>query len=245
MSRFKAASLHLLMSLMIVITTLSIMYFLWYPNQYFVLMGGQKLIMTLACVDVFLGPLLTFSVFKAGKKGLKFDLFCIGLVQIAALSYGVYVMFQARPVFTVFNQTQFQIAAVVDIDERELAKGRQAQWQKLSITGPKLVGIYTPSKKNKYEYMFAKTESSLAYRYPRLYDHYDLHRHEVIKAGKPLAALSMSNTKNKAAVDRFIQRTHRPERDFLTLPISSELASMTAIVDAKTGDFVAIIDATY
>lgn len=243
MSRTKAVVLHLLISFLVVTTVLGIMYYLWYPNAYFTLMGGEKLIAILAGIDIFLGPLLTFCVFKAGKKGLKFDLFCIGLVQIAALSYGVYVMFQARPVFTVFNKTRFDIAAVVDIAPGELAKGREPQWQTLSITGPKLVAIFTPDKKNRKEHMFAMMETDTAYRYPRLYDDYNLHRKEVIKAGKPLVELSSLSMKNKLAVDKFVASGNRPEDDFLYLSISSELAEMAAIVDAKTGDLIKIIDA--
>lgn len=219
------------------------MYLLWYPGQYFKLMGGLTLIITLASVDVILGPLLTFIVFKSGKKSLKFDLLCIALLQLLALTYGVYVMFQARPVFTVFNKNQFDISAVVDISAQELAKGRRPEFRKLSITGPKLVSIYTPDKKNKYEWMFAMTESDIAYRYPRLFDDYNLHRSEVIKAGRPLQDLYTFNTKNKETVDNFLKDKKRPETDFLSLPISSELLQMTAIVDAKTGKFVGIIDA--
>jgi hypothetical protein len=36
--------------------------------------GGDRLIFILAAVDVTLGPLITLIIFKAGKKGLKFDL---------------------------------------------------------------------------------------------------------------------------------------------------------------------------
>ena len=242
MNRFKAAGIHLIISLVIVITVLTIMYLLWYPGEYFTLMGGKTLIMIIASVDVFIGPLLTFAVYKVGKKSLKFDLFCIGFVQIIALTYGIYVMFQSRPVFTVFNKTQFQISAVVDITDGELAKGRQAHWKRFSIAGPELVAIHTPNKKNKYEYIFAMTESDMAYRYPRLYDDYNLHKPEVIKAGKPLSGLYKDNLANKAAVDHFVKKIQRPESDFLYVPISSELTSMSAIVDANTGDFIQIID---
>ncbi len=243
MNRFKAAGIHLLISFFIVLTVLTSMYFLWYPSTYFALMGGKKLIVILASVDVFLGPLLTFAIFKSGKKGLKFDLFCIGLVQVAALSYGVYVMFQARPVFTVFNKNQFQIAAVVDIDPSELAKAKKPNWKQLSVTGPELVAIGTPDKKDKKEAMFASVVSAMAYRYPRLYNEYNKHREEVIKAGKPLAILATVSAENKSTIDKFLNKSHRSENDFLVLPISSELAEMTAIIDAKTGDFIEIIDA--
>ena len=243
MNRFKVAGIHLMLSFFIVITVLVAMYWLWYPGEYFSLMGGTTIIKLIGFVDVFLGPLLTFAIFKVGKKGLKFDLFCIGILQISALSYGVYVMFSARPIFTVFNKDEFEISAVVDIAPEELAKAKQPQWRKASVTGPQLVAIGEPNKKDKKETIFAHQVSTSAYRYPKLYDDYSKHRPEVIKAGKPLTSLATESYENKATIDKFLDKVNRPVTDFLVLPISSELAEMSAIVDAKTGDFIEIIDA--
>ncbi len=243
MTRFKAAGIHLMLSILIVASVLGVMFFLWYPGEYFALMGGKTLISLIGFVDVFLGPLLTFVVFKAGKKSLKFDLFCIGLVQVAALSYGTYVMFEARPVFTVFNKDRFRIAAVVDITPEELAKAKKPEWHQLSVTGPKLVAINIPDKSNKKEWMFAMSAGPTASSFPKLYDEYSNHRDEVVKTGKPLAGLAAANAQNKLAIDQFISKSNRPVTDFLYLPIASELAEMSAIIDAKTGDFIQIIDA--
>ena len=243
MTRLKAAGTHVLISICIVFTVLTTMYFLWYPSEYFVLMGGKNLITLLASVDVFLGPLLTFCIFKAGKKGLKFDLFCIALVQFIALSYGVYVMFEARPIFTAFHKNQFQIGSVVDIAPNELAKAKNPLWRQPSVTGPQLVAIGEPDKKDKKAVAFAGAVNEYAYRYPILYEDYNKHRPDVIKAGKPLNSLATDSVENKAVIDQFLGQINRPATDFLVLPISSELAEMSAIVDAKTGDFIEIIDA--
>ena len=243
MNRFKAAGIHLMLSFLIIITVLVAMYFLWYPGEYFSLMGGKVLIKLIGFIDVFLGPLLTFAIFKAGKKSLKFDLFCIGILQIAALSYGIYVMFSARPIFTVFNKNAFQIAAVVDIAPEELLKAKQPQWRQASVSGPQLVAIGEPNKKDKKETIFAHQVTSSAYRYPKLYDDYYKYRADVIKAGEPLATLAADSNENKVVIDNFLDQVNRPVTDFLVLPISSELAEMSAIVDAKTGDFIKIIDA--
>ncbi|MDO9394687.1 MAG: TfpX/TfpZ family type IV pilin accessory protein [Methylotenera sp.] len=243
MSRLKAASLHLLLSFFIVTLVLTGMYLVWYPNSYMTLMGGKKLVAILATVDIFLGPLLTFSIFKAGKKGLRFDLFCIAILQIAALFYGAYVMSQSRPVFTVFNKDEFQVAAIVDIAPEELAKAKKPQWRQPPLKGPELVAIGIPDRKNRQESMFAMVESQIAFRYPRLYDDYNKHLGEVIKAGRPLASISAISAENKSAITQFINKHQRPESDFLAIPIKSELAEMSAIVDAKTGGFIEIIDA--
>lgn len=243
MSRFKAAAYHFLISVAVVAAIITLMLFLWYPNAYFKLMGGKTLIYLIAGVDVFLGPLLTLVVFKTSKKSLKFDLACIGLVQLAAMSYGLYVMFESRPVFTVFTKNAFYVASVVDIVPSELAMGKRAEWRTLSITGPRLVAIGIPVKKNKEEFTFFKIIGAEAVRYPKLYADYKNHQTDVLKTGKPLAALAEISAENKASVDAFLQNKNRLITDFLSLPIYSAVNEMSAIVDAKTGDFIQIIDA--
>lgn len=245
MTRFQAAVIHFLISFTIITAIIILMLFLWYPNAYFKLMGGKPLIYTIAGVDLFLGPLLTFVVFKTGKKSLKFDLTCIGLVQLAAMSYGLYVMFEARPIFTVFNKDAFYVASVVDIYPKELTKGKKEEWRTASITGPKLVASVAPKKSDKPEFMFYEIQSQmqLTQQYPRLYDKYSTQQTEVIKTGKPLSELVAISAKNKQAVDAFLQQKNRPMHDFLFLPIYSAVSQMAAIVDAKTGEFVQIVDA--
>lgn len=245
MSRFKAATLHFLISLTVVATIITIMLTLWFPNAYFKLMGGKTLIYLIASVDVFLGPLLTLVVFKSGKKSLKFDLACIAMLQIAAMSYGLYVMFEARPIFTVFNKNAFYVASVVDIVPNELAKGKKTEWRTASITGPRLVAATALDKKNKLETVFYETETQMgvAQQYPRLYDDYANHVHDVVKAGKPLSALAELSLENKLAVNKLLGDVNRPMTDFLFLPISSATGIMSAIVDAKNGAFIKIIDA--
>ncbi len=243
MTRFKAAGLHILISLLLVTTTISLMLAFWYPNVYFKLMGGKELLLLIGAVDVFIGPLLTFIVFKSGKKSLKFDLTCIALLQIAAMGYGLNVMFEARPVFTVFNKNHFQVVSVVDIDSRELSLGRKSEWRTLSITGPRLVAIGTPDKSNKEEVIFANIVSARASQYPKLYDDYNNHHADVIKAGKPLPELIAIDTNNQEAVDKFLEKMKRPATDFLFLSVESMVDEMAAIVDAKTGVLIQIIDA--
>ena len=243
MTRLKAAAIHMSMSFFIVAIAITYMLLIWYPNGYFLIMGGIKLTIILACVDIMLGPLLTFIVFKPQKKLLQFDLACIALVQLVALIYGSYVIFESRPTFTVFNKDKFQISAVVDIAPEELAKAKNPKWKTFSITGPELVAIGTPDKNDRAETMFAMVESINAHRYPRLYEEYNKHLDEVIKVAKPLEKLYEYKLKNKKTVSEFIKAIDRPESDFLYLPIASELAEMSAIVDAKTGAFIQIVDA--
>ena len=92
MSRWRAAGIHLLISIAIAGAVLALMLGLWYGPTLFQAMGGAGLALILIGVDVVLGPALTLVVFRSGKRGLKFDLTAIALLQVVALLYGCYVV---------------------------------------------------------------------------------------------------------------------------------------------------------
>ena len=198
----------------------------------------------IAGVDVFIGPLLTLTVFKVGKKGMKFDLICIALLQLTAMSYGLYVMFVARPIFTVYNQNVFYVVSVVDILPIELMKAKKPAWRTASLTGPRLAAIGAPkSYTSKEEQALVFALGNTAQFYPKVYDTYRNHQVEIIKAGKALNDLVTISAANKPNIDAFLRKTNRPMADFLYLPVNSAVNNMAAIVDAKNGDFIEIIDA--
>ncbi len=60
-------------------------------------------------IDVIIAAYLGLSVYKEGKKTLKFDLSVIILIQIAALCYGVFSIEQGRPAWLVFNVDRFEL----------------------------------------------------------------------------------------------------------------------------------------
>jgi len=244
MSRFRAAGIHLLLSVFIVITVLGLMLGLWYPGAYFKLMGGDGLLFIMAGVDICLGPLLTLIVFKSGKKTLKFDLTVIGMVQLAALSYGAYIMFQARPVFTVLTNDQFQVAIPADIEPKYLAKASRPEWKHFSLTGPVLVAAVEPKEeKEKQDIIFLGAAGVDWQQLPQLYVKYEEQRDNVLRKAKPLAELRKLAATNSAVVDAFIKRRSQSEQDFVFLPIRTLHAEMAVILDAKTAEIVDIIDA--
>src|SRR3982750_4022373 len=99
MSRWKAAGIHLLISCGIGLIVGALLFGVWYPPPYFHAAGADVLVLLLVSVDLTLGRLLTLVVFKSGKRGLKFDLALIAIIQTAALIYGMSIVLVSRPVF--------------------------------------------------------------------------------------------------------------------------------------------------
>ena len=137
MSRWQAAGIHLGISAIVAALVMGVLFLVWYPSTYFAAMGGEQLVYLLVGCDVVLGPLITLIIYKAGKKGLKFDLAFIGMLQAAALTYGVTVAAAARPVYTAFVVDRFEVAAANEIDPDELTKVTNPEYKTLPWTGPK------------------------------------------------------------------------------------------------------------
>ena len=102
MTKRNAFLIHLGFSLLIFLILLLMIVYVWYPAPYFDASYRMKWIKIIAFVDVVLGPVLTLIIFKPGKPHLKMDMTVILLVQLSALSWGVYNAWSIHPKMTVF-----------------------------------------------------------------------------------------------------------------------------------------------
>ena len=119
-TRKQAFLTHLLVSASVFIIISYLIIYHWFPDFYFFLDGGIRAITTIFFVDVVLGPGLTLLVFKPGKKGLKFDMAVILLLQISALSWGVSSVYSERSGTTVFYHGKFSCIAHDDTNNMNM-----------------------------------------------------------------------------------------------------------------------------
>jgi len=108
MTKIKVAFIHLIISILVISVLFSIVYLIWYPKPFFNFSGVVEPFKLLILIDVIIGPILTFIVYKKGKKSLKLDLSIIAILQLSALIYGSFVIYSGRPSTVVFNNGQFQ-----------------------------------------------------------------------------------------------------------------------------------------
>lgn len=110
--KLKAFGIHLIISLFIFILLVLWLYLILYPSFYFNMSGGWQGLMLILGVDVVLGPLLTFLVFNPHKKirEIVSDLLVVGAVQLAALGYGTYTVYQEHPRLVVLYEQGFATA---------------------------------------------------------------------------------------------------------------------------------------
>ena len=138
-TRFKAFSIHLLLSVLVAIATLLWVFTVWYPVPLQQALAVTHIFLLLILVDMMLGPILTLIVYKPGKTTLVFDLAVIAVLQLSALAYGLWTVAEGRPAWLVFNVDRFDVVQVVDIDQRHLAQAAP-EYQAPSWFGPAWVG---------------------------------------------------------------------------------------------------------
>src|SRR5450432_393620 len=182
MTRWKAAAILLAISGCVGLIVGALLLGVWYPPPYFHAAGADELILLLVGVDLAIGPLLTLIVFRTGKRGLKFDLVFIGLVQSIALVYGMSVILQSRPVFLVGVLDRFVLVSANEISDADLAQGHEARFRSRSWTGPRLVAAELPTDpKERNDLVFSSFSGGDVQNMPKYYRDY-------AAAGKALLA---------------------------------------------------------
>ncbi len=117
--KLQAFGYHALWSVLLISIYMGLVLLVWYPLPFFFVDAGWKVNIILILVDIVLGPLLTFVVFKPGKKGLKFDLTLIIVIQLAALTAGAWVTYSDRPIYSAFVVDRFELVYPSDFKDGE------------------------------------------------------------------------------------------------------------------------------
>lgn len=239
LTRFKAFLLHFCISVFIAAGVVVVVVVLWYPSPYFDAMGGATLLRLLIGVDVVIGPLITFLVFDPKKPHLKFDLATIAVLQVAALAYGGYVMFSARPVFTVFADGRFHTVPANAIDVDSLARA-SPEFRSLSLTGPRVVASRFPDDPQETAKVVAETAmggADLA-DLPHLYVPYAQDAGIAAAAARPLVTLAQGSKESADRVNEFLTAHASGGRNLGFIPVTARNRDFSAVVDRKTGEIV-------
>jgi hypothetical protein len=143
--RLIAFGCHLLLSIVIVTLSMTVVIGVWYPAPLFYVQDFSKILLTIISIDIVLGPLLTFIVYNPKKALIKVDLAIIFMIQVLALSYGVYTSFISRPIFVVYSNDRFSSVGANESERFDLKKiPAQSLYLTQSKMGPRWVGAVAP-----------------------------------------------------------------------------------------------------
>jgi hypothetical protein len=237
-SRWRAAGIHLAISFAVTCAVIAVMFFLWYPVPYFQAMGGGGLLMLVTGIDVVLGPLITLIIFKPKKKSLKFDLMCVAIVQVAALAYGVAIMFQARPVYMVFNKDRFDVIIAADMDAKEMSKVTDAAFKSLSLNGPQTVSLDTSTDITEVQRIVDSGINSRAFS--QYYVAYESSAKSAAAASQSFAQTQRIKPAAAEKLKAFLTSKSLDENKVGFLPLYTRNEDMTVVLERETGKILAI-----
>jgi hypothetical protein len=125
--RLRLFTIHLAASSMVLLLLLGAIYLGWYAWPAWYLEGSERIVGLVVLVDLLLGPLATLLVSNPRKARhlLRMNLTVIILIQLAALSYGTWTLWQARPLYYAFSVNQIELVTAAQFDEESLKIAHQ------------------------------------------------------------------------------------------------------------------------
>ena len=236
--RLGASGIHLGISLCVAVFAAALVFGLWYPYPYGEISGGRELFFLVVAVDVIMGPLITLAIFNRAKprRELLIDFTVVGLLQLAALGYGLWTVFAARPVHLVFEYSRMTVVHAIDVDADLLAKA-PTSLQKLPVTGPTVIAL-RPFKNpaEQFDATMAAFEGFPLAARSDLWQAYEPVRADVLKEAKPVAELRARFSNQAAQIDRAIAATGKPVTDLRYLPLLSRKTAWTVLLDTTTAE---------
>lgn len=231
-----AFAIHFLITLAVALVAAGIIFFVWYPEPFGRMLGGTQLFLLVSGCDLALGPLISLVIYNSRKsrRELVMDYTLVGLIQLAALVYGMYVVSAARPAYLVFSKDRIEVIAAQAIEDEDLRQARLERYRRLSWLGPEFVGVVVPPEDE-----MDALDSGLAGRdvslRPKFYVPYESQVELVkVKLGS-IPDLTNRFPAASAEIESAL-RNHGVAADGAGwLPVQHRRGFWTALVDTRTG----------
>ncbi|WP_202743345.1 TfpX/TfpZ family type IV pilin accessory protein [Acinetobacter calcoaceticus] len=229
---------HLSISILLALIIIAWVFLIWYPQPLAQAVGVTHIFLMMVAIDVLLGPILGFFVYKEGKKTLKFDLSVIILIQLSALGYGLYSIAQGRPVWLVYNVDRFELVRNNEIIDTNIQKV-QAQFRNPSWFKPKFAAVQIAKNseersKNMFEELLGGV--SLAQR-PERYVGLAQVKLQIQKRAQNLNDLEKYNSKQQV---KTVLKEY-PSAD-VWVPLKANAIDMVVLMNKRSAQVVEIVD---
>lgn len=236
--RIKFFIKHLSASFIVALLVLGWVFTLWYPAPLAKATGVTHIVLLMIAIDVIIGPVLGFIIYKAHKQSLKFDLMVIVLLQIFALGYGVYSVSEGRPVWTVFNGNRFELVRNNEIIDASANSRVDNEYYHPSLLGPKYVAVkIAEDQLEREKNMFEELQGSISLaQRPERYVAIAEANGRIIETAEDISDLN--NYNSEQAVDSILD-SYPSASSYLGL--KANVIDMTVLLDNK-GNTIDIVD---
>lgn len=224
--RLKLFFYHLLFSLFLLSISLVLVFVYWYQYPFFIAEGVSRVYFILLGIDLIIGPVLTFFIYKKNIVKFYFDLCCILLIQLIFFTYGLYTIHQGRVAWLVFVVDDIELVSPIDLHGKTLP----AQYKINILDSPLWVAaVYSNNpklrQKQKEAEMFSGVNlAETPETYQLLENRYD----DIRKKSKKLSELNFYNSRDM--VNNVLKKF--PNAKFW-LPVKAYEVDMVALFDQQ------------
>lgn len=240
MSRIKAASLHLAITVMALAAVFAVVRTLWYPRPLLAADGGWQAFGLLAGASLVLGPLLTLVVFRSGKKRLRMDLALVVAAQVTAFAFCTHLLYLRRIQMVVYSPGAFHA-----LDQAHIAligpKGRTLLHRLRDR--PAYVYVRLPHSKKAMlgvEMRTLQGEPPIFLRGWRYRPYTAAERTKVLAHGYPLIAIARKNPVAARILARF-RAGHPRERHIVFVPLRGTYTTVLLALDRRNGRLAGVL----
>lgn len=242
-NRFQASVAHLSLSMLVAGLASLPVFLLWYPHPYQDISGGRELFLIVVAVDVITGPFVTLLIFDRRKLRCELyrDLLVVMLLQLTALSYGVWTMVMARPVHMVFEIDRFRIVHANEVPEKLLSQVPMGIVA-LPYAGPITLGLRSfRSERERFEATMSALQGTSLSSRPDLWQSYDSSRGEVLRVAKPVDELISRFPNQAALIERTLAGMSPAHGRVLYLPLAGRKSFWTVLISATNADILGFV----
>lgn len=233
--KLKAFGIHLVISFVIAVICFVLINLIWYPSPLFKATGVQHIFLLMLGIDLVLGPLFTFIVYKKGKKTLKMDLIVIAVIQISAIVYGLYTMYQGRPVWISYVVDRFELVRANEVVDEDNVKyslpkfGQEYRFADIS---------HVHSEAEQFDLLFSESIGQISpSARPKYHKAFELAKPSIQQKTKPLIELNSYNN-----IDKVKKTLAKYPNASSYLPLKASDLDMTVLINQQTGEVVKIVD---
>ncbi len=238
MSKSRAALFHLWPSILLLATIAGLVLFVFYPYPFLQLQKSGKFALLLILTAGFIGPALTWLVYKKAKRGLVLDLIVIVFVQLAAIGWGTLSLYQNRPYFMVYTVDRFEVMSTRDID---MASITDPKFLDKPLAGPILLYANMPKSEASFQKLLQEVmfegKPDLQFR-PEFWSLYADRQKLALQSSRPLAELREARPGSAKTIDKLVQNNGRDINHLAFLPALINDGHFAAILDADSGEVV-------
>jgi hypothetical protein len=234
--RIIATAIHFVATLLLAAIAAALIFLVWFPDPFQTMIGGTELFMLVVGCDLAMGPLMSLVIYDSRKprRELITDYTIVGVLQIAALVYGVYVVAGARPVYLVFNSDRYEVVTARDIQEDELAAATDPQYRHLPWDGPRLIAVDVPSA-DALDALFQSVAGKGEHQRPKFYAPLAVKLDTIRAKARELQELESKKPAAAPLIEAAIAGSGVPVARLRWLPVRHRNGFWTTLVDIENG----------